>query len=219
VRLAIRRAEVLEQQGRPEEARVVITQAKPVTAEQGKRKTLALSRWLREHQQAAQARALVQQALQQTSDDAELLTEQSLVLEKLRQFDDMEAVLRQLMRLRPQDPHAFNALGYSLADRGTRLDEARQMILRAVELAPQDPFIQDSLGWLEFRAGRPEEALRILQAAYKARPDAEIAAHLGEVLWMLGRKNEAAAVWREGLLLKADNETLRETMARLGFKP
>ena len=219
VRLAIRRAEVLEQQGRPEEARVVITQAKPVTAEQAKRRTLALSRWLREHQQAAQARALVQQALQQTSDDAELLTEQSLVLEKLRQFDDMEAVLRQLMRLRPQDPHAFNALGYSLADRGTRLDEARQLILRAVELAPQDPFIQDSLGWLEFRAGRPQEALRILQAAYKARPDAEIAAHLGEVLWMLGRKNEATTVWREGLLLKADNETLRETMTRLGFKP
>lgn len=219
VRLAIRRAEVLEQQGRPEEARVVITQAKPVTAEQTKRRTLALSRWLREHQQAAQARALVQQALQQTSDDAELLTEQSLVLEKLRQFDDMEAVLRQLMRLRPQDPHAFNALGYSLADRGTRLDEARQLILRAVELAPQDPFIQDSLGWLEFRAGRPQEALRILQAAYKARPDAEIAAHLGEVLWMLGRKNEATTVWREGLLLKADNETLRETMTRLGFKP
>ena len=141
------------------------------------------------------------------------------MLEKLRQFDEMEGVLRQLMRLRPQDPHAFNALGYSLADRGTRLDEARQLILRAIELAPQDPFIQDSLGWLEFRAGRTEEALRILQAAYKARPDAEIAAHLGEVLWMLGRKNEAATVWREGLLLKADNETLRETMARLGFKP
>ena len=93
------------------------------------------------------------------------------------------------------------------------------MILRAVKLAPQDPFIQDSLGWLEFRAGKLEEAANILDAAYKARPDAEIAAHLGEVLWTLGRQTDALLVWREGLLLKADNETLIETLARLGVKP
>ena len=219
VRLAVRRAELLDQQGRPEEARVVLTQVKPASAEQTKRKALALARWLREHQQTQQAQDVLQQALTLATDDHELLTEQSLVFEKLKRFDDMERVLRQLLRQRPQDPQAYNALGYSLADRGIRLDEARILIVRATELAPQDPFIQDSLGWLEFRSGRAEEALRILQAAYKARPDAEIAAHLGEVLWSLGRKNEAATVWREGLLLKTDNETLRDTMTRLGFKP
>jgi Flp pilus assembly protein TadD len=219
VRLAIRRAELLDQQGRAEEARVVLSQVQPASPEQSKRKALALSRWLRERQQAQQALSTLQSALAQDADDQELLTEQSLVLEKLKRYQDMEAVLRQLMRLRPQDPHAYNALGYSLADRGIRLDEARSLIVRAVELAPEDPFIQDSLGWLEFRAGRLEEARRILQAAYKARPDAEIAAHLGEVLWALGRKSEAASIWREGLLLKADNETLTETMTRLGFKP
>ena len=219
VRLAVRRAELLDQQGRPEEARVVLMQVKPANAEQARRKTLALSRWLREHRQAQQAYELLAQALMQAADDHELLSEQSLVLEKLKRHDEMESILRQLMRLRPQDPQAYNALGYSLADRGIRLDEARTLIVRAVELAPQDPFIQDSLGWLEFRVGRKEEALRILQAAYKARPDAEIAAHLGEVLWSLDRKKEAAAIWREGLLLKADNETLTETMARLGFRP
>ncbi len=219
VRLAIRRAELLDQQGRAEEARVVLSQVQPASPEQSKRKALALSRWLRERQQAQQALSTLQSALAQDADDHELLTEQSLVLEKLKRYQDMEAVLRQLMRLRPQDPHAYNALGYSLADRGIRLDEARSLIVRAVELAPEDPFIQDSLGWLEFRAGRLEEARRILQAAYKARPDAEIAAHLGEVLWALGRKSEAASIWREGLLLKADNETLTETMTRLGFKP
>ena len=219
VRLAIRRAELLDQQGRAEEARVVLSQVQPASPEQSKRKALALSRWLRERQQAQQALTTLQSALAQDADDHELLTEQSLVLEKLKRYQDMEAVLRQLMRLRPQDPHAYNALGYSLADRGIRLDEARSLIVRAVELAPEDPFIQDSLGWLEFRAGRLEEARRILQAAYKARPDAEIAAHLGEVLWALDRKSEAASIWREGLLLKADNGTLTETMTRLGFKP
>lgn len=219
VRLAIRRAELLDQQGRSQEAQVVLTQVKPANPEQARRKALALSRWLRENRQAQQAYDLLAHAIAQANDDHELLSEQSLVLEKLRRHDEMESVLRKLIRLRPQDPHAFNALGYSLADRGIRLDEARSLIERAVELAPQDPFIQDSLGWLEFRVGRKEEALRILQAAYTARPDAEIAAHLGEVLWSLGRRSEAASIWREGLLLKADNETLSETLQRLGFKP
>ena len=219
VRLAIRRAEVLDQQGRQEEARLVLTQAQPVSAEQAQRKALALSRWLREHQQAQQAYTALAQALAQAPEDHELLTEQSLVLEKLQRYDEMERVLRQLMRLRPQDAHAYNALGYSLADRGIRLEEAQTLILKAVELAPQDPFIQDSLGWVAFRMGRREEALRILRAAYQAKPDAEIAAHLGEVLWSLEQRSEAASIWREGLLLKADNETLVETMKRLGFTP
>lgn len=219
VRLAIRRAEVLEQQGRPDEGRVVLSQVQPATAEQAKRKTLALSRWMREHRQAEQAYTLVQQALGPSADDVELLTELSMVTEKLKRYEEMEKLLRQLMRMRPQDPHAFNALGYSLADRGIRLEEARQLIQQAVQLAPQDPYIQDSLGWVEFRLNRPEEALRILRAAYQARPDAEIAAHLGEVLWSLGQRNEAARIWREGLLLKADNDTLLDTMRRLGFKP
>ena len=219
VRAAIRRAELLEQQGRADEARVVLTQVQAASPEQARRKTLALSRWMREHRQPDQAYALLEKALETSPDDHELLTELSLVMEKLKKYEDMEAVLRRLMTLRPQDPHAYNALGYSLADRNVRLEEARQWILKAVELAPQDPFIQDSLGWVEFRMGRIAEATRILQAAYQARPDAEIAAHLGEVLWSQGRKEEAARIWREGLLLKADHEVLTETMRRLGFRP
>lgn len=219
VRVAVRRAELLDQQGRPEEARVVLSQVQPANADQARRKSLALSRWLRENRQPQQAMVTIEQALAQSPDDTELLVEQSLVLEKLQRHDDMETVLRQLMRVRPQDPHAFNALGYSLADRGIRLAEARALIVQALELAPNDPFIQDSLGWVEFRLGRREEALRILQAAFKSRPDAEIAAHLGEVLWSLGRRDEAGKVWREGLLIKSDNETLRQTLQRLGFKP
>lgn len=219
VRVAVRRAELLDQQGRSEEARLVLTQVQTANAEQAKRKSLALSRWLRENRKAQQASSTIEQALTQSPEDEDLLMEQSLVLEKLQRHEEMETVLRKLMRARPKDPHAFNALGYSLADRGIRLPEARALIVQALELAPNDPFIQDSLGWVEFRMGQREEALRILQAAFRSRPDAEIAAHLGEVLWTLGRRDEAARIWREGLLLKSDNETLRETLKRLGFQP
>jgi tetratricopeptide (TPR) repeat protein len=106
-----------------------------------------------------------------------------------------------------------------LADRNIRLDEALGLIEKAVQLAPQDAYIQDSLGWVKFRLGQPAEALAILKAAYKAKPDAEIAAHLGEVLWVMGQQREAGTIWREGLLLKADNETLVETLKRFKFKP
>jgi Flp pilus assembly protein TadD len=123
------------------------------------------------------------------------------------------------MALAPQEAHAFNALGYSLADRNIRLDEAHQLIEKAVQLSPQDAYIQDSLGWVKFRQGKLQEALAILQAAFKSKPDAEIAAHLGEVLWVTGQTREAGKIWREGLMLKADNATLAETLKRFNFKP
>jgi Flp pilus assembly protein TadD len=183
------------------------------------RKVLAQSYWLREHRDAPAAYALVRAALDKQPNNTELLTELSIVCEKLKRFDEMEALLRQLMALAPQEAHAFNALGYSLADRNIRLDEALQLIEKAVQLAPQDAYIQDSLGWVKFRQGQPAEALAILKEAYKAKPDAEIAAHLGEVLWVMGQRQEAGVIWREGLLLKADNDTLVETLKRFEFKP
>lgn len=219
IRLASRRAELLTQQGRTDEARLVLTRTKTSTPEQDRRKALVLSQWLREQKQIAAAYDTVKQALVKHSGNQELLTELSLITEKLKRYDEMETVLRGLMQSHPKDPHAYNALGYSLADRNQRLQEARQLIMQAVALAPADPYIQDSLGWVEFRLGRLQEALQILRAAYKAKPDAEIAAHLGEVLWTLGQQDEAGKLWREGLLLKADNETLLETIQRFQFKP
>jgi uncharacterized protein HemY len=106
-----------------------------------------------------------------------------------------------------------------LADRKIRLDEARELILKAIQLAPRDPFIQDSLGWLEYRVGNLQEATRILEAAFKERPDAEIAAHLGEVYWVAGQTEKAGNIWREGLMLKSDNETLLDTLQQFKFKP
>ena len=219
IKLASRRADLLTQQGRQDEARQVLAQIKTNNAEQATRKTLVQSMWLRENKLADQAYNLLKQAMAEQPQNTDLMSEMAMVSEKLKRFDEMESVLRELMKRKPEDPHAFNALGYSLADRNVRLDEARQLITQALKLAPEDAYIQDSLGWVAYRQGQYAEALKILQAAFKARPDAEIAAHLGEVLWIMGQRQEAGTVWREGLLLKADNDTLVETMKRFQFKP
>jgi len=131
----------------------------------------------------------------------------------------MEQLLRRLIALKPDHYHAYNALGYSLADRNVRLPEAKQLIEKALSLAPEDAYIQDSLGWVEFRLVNTARALVILQAAYRKRPDAEIAAHLGEVLWTMGQRDEALKIWREGLLLASDNDTLNATLKRFRVTP
>ena len=219
IKLASHRADLLARQGRMNEARTVLSQVPASTPEQARLKALAQSRWLKEHRQIQAAYDVVRQAIEAVPNDHELVVELALLSEKMQRFDEMETLLRRQMRNRPQDPQAFNALGYSLADRNTRLDEARALINRAVELAPKDPYIQDSLGWILFRQGLHPQALEVLRAAFASRPDAEIAAHLGEVLWVMGQTQQALTVWREGLTLKADNETLLETLKRLNAKP
>ncbi len=219
IKLASRQAQLLTQQGRRDEARATLDRIRTNTPEQAIRKALVQSQWLRDNKQAASAYTLVQQALAQHPQNTELMTELAMVCEKLKRFEEMESLLRDLMKRKPEDPHAFNALGYSLADRNVRLPEARALIEQALRLAPQDAYIQDSLGWVAYRQGQWAEALKILQTAYKAKPDAEIAAHLGEVLWVMGQREAAAVIWREGLLLGADNDTLTETLQRFQFKP
>jgi tetratricopeptide (TPR) repeat protein len=130
----------------------------------------------------------------------------------------MERLLRNVIASKPDYLQAYNALGYSLAERNTRLPEAKQLILKALELAPDDPFITDSLGWVEFRSGNLAEARRILEGAFKARPDAEISAHLGEVLWAMGQHDQAIDIWKEGAQINGENETLLQTLKRLRVK-
>jgi Flp pilus assembly protein TadD len=148
-----------------------------------------------------------------------LVYDLAMMSEKLGKNDEMEQLLRRVIQAKPDYHHAYNALGYSLADRNIRLPEARQLITQALTFAPNDPFIVDSLAWVEFRSGNTAEAIRLLQGAFQARPDAEIAAHLGEVLWSVGQKDQASAIWKEGIGLNPQNETLRDTMQRLRGKP
>jgi Flp pilus assembly protein TadD len=120
-----------------------------------------------------------------------------------------------VIAIRPTHAHAYNALGYSLADRNMRLEEARALIETAHKLAPEDSYILDSLGWVLFRQGQVREALGYLQRAYTARPDAEIAAHLGEVLWVMGRQADAQKVWSDAMRSQPKNDVLQETIKRL----
>jgi Flp pilus assembly protein TadD len=138
-----------------------------------------------------------------------------MMAEKVNDLAKMERLLKRVIELKPDHSHAYNALGYSLAERKVRLPEARELIKKALELSPGEPFITDSLGWVEYRLGNRDEAVRLLRGAYQARPDPEIAAHLGEVLWATGSTEEARRVWREGRSRDASNDVLKETLARL----
>jgi Flp pilus assembly protein TadD len=144
-----------------------------------------------------------------------LVYEQAMMAEKLNRLDQMEKLLRQVIQAKPEHQNAYNALGYSLADRGVRLPEARQLVRKALDLAPGDPFITDSLGWIEFRLGNRSEAVRLLREAWNKRPDTEIGAHLGEVLWVDGNKDEARKIWRDARNRDAGNDVLKETLQRL----
>jgi len=214
-----RRASILASQGKIEEGRQLIRALPERTPEEARLKLNAEVGLLREFKHYREAHELLVQALAKTPEDTDLLYEQSMVAEKLGLLDEMERLLRQVMQLKPDHHHAYNALGYSLADRNVRLSEARDLIRKAIEFAPADPFIKDSLGWVEFRMGNTLEAMQIFEAAYQAKPDAEIAAHFGEVLWRLGQRDRALTIWKEGQRLNADNETLLETLKRLKVTP
>lgn len=213
-----RRASILAKQGKLPEARQMIRSLPERNPGDARLKLLAEVQLLRDSKQYQLAYDLLGKAITANPDDADLLYDQALVAEKTGALDDMERLLRRVIALKPDFQHAYNALGYSLAERNVRLPEARQLIKKALEITPGDPFITDSLGWVEFRLGNLPEAARVLEQAYKAKPDAEIAAHLGEVLWAMGQKDKATSIWKEGLLLNSDNETLRQTLQRLRVK-
>jgi tetratricopeptide (TPR) repeat protein len=213
-----RRATLLARQGKLREARVLVQQVPERRPEDARAKLFAESQVLREVKRWNDAHDVLVTASERFPGDADLLYEQAMMAEKLLRIDEMERVLRRVIELKPDHHHAYNALGYSLADRNLRLPEAQTLIRKALELAPNDPFITDSLGWVEYRLGNRDEALRLLRQAYASRPDAEIAAHLGEVLWVSGARDDARRIWREGRERDAVNEVLRETLTRLQVK-
>ncbi len=219
LRVERRRAAILVQQGQLEQARAALRNVPELQATDALAKINAEVQLLRENRQYAPAYELLQDATVRYPDDIDLMYDLAMMAERLGKTDEMEQLLRKVMAAKPDYHHAYNALGYSLADRNIRLNEARELIKQALVHSPDDPFIVDSLAWVEFRAGNSAEALRLLQSAFKARPDAEIAAHLGEVLWSIGQREEAGTIWNEGVKLNPQNETLRDTMQRLRGKP
>ena len=210
-----RRAGLLARQGQVKEARAMIQAVAERTGDDARGKLMAEAQLLRDVKHWREAAEVLAAANARFPDDADLVYERAMVEEKLDHLAEMERLLRRVIALKPDHPHAHNALGYSLADRGLRLPEARELIQRALDLSPGDPFITDSMGWVEFRLGNRDEAARLLRQAYAARPDTEIAAHLGEVLWAMGLRDEARTVWRDAGGRDASNAVLSETLARL----
>ena len=157
---------------------------------------------------------MLSKAVDEYPDSYELLYDRAMAAERVDKLNVLESDLRKVIQMKPDYAHAYNALGYTLADRTNRLSEAKELIDKAYKLAPDDPFILDSLGWVYFRLGNNPEALKYLQIAYTSRSDPEIAAHLGEVLWTSGKHDEAQKIWREALVENPSHEALLAVMQK-----
>ena len=210
-----RYAGILAKQGRLPEARKHLQEASAHSAQQRVQLTQAEAQLLRDANAYQEAFDVLSQALAKMPDYPDLLYDHAMAAEKVNRLDILEANLKQLIKLRPDHAHAYNALGYTFADRNQRIEEAYRLIGTALKLAPDDPFIQDSMGWVLYRMGRGREGLDYLQRAFKQRPDPEIAAHLGEVLWALNERDQAQKIWSESLKAHPDNEVLQGTVKRL----
>lgn len=215
----IRQAVIRAKQKRVDEALALIDSANAQTDEELIMGGSAAAQILRDAQRLPEAIKRMQALDERMPDSVNVKYELAMLYERDNQMRAAERLLRQVIALDAGHAHAYNALGYSLADRNQRLPEALALITRALEISPQDPFILDSMGWVKFRMGQFAEAVDYLKRAYERRPEAEIAAHLGEALWRLNQQDEARRIWKEGFAQDATNATLLETMKRFGVQP
>jgi len=207
---------VLADADRIDEALEHLADVTPKSQDEQVRIYLAREQVLRDSGQPEQALELLSAALIDIPDHPDLLYARGLVTAIMDRVAEHEQDMRRLIEIDPENAHAYNALGYTLADKTDRLAEALELIEKALALLPGDPFILDSLGWVHYRRGDLDLALEYLQLAMDQRPDAEIAAHLGEVLWQLGDKEQAIAAWQDGSENDPDNPVLKDTMRKFG---
>ncbi len=211
----LRVAFIMGKQGKVGDARRYLSDLPAVTIDQRVQVRQAEAQVLRDANDQAGAYAVLQQAIIEHPDNPDLLYDSAMAAEKLGHVDDAVARLRKVVQLKPDDAQALNGLGYTLVDRTPQVAEGFALIERAHKLSPDDPFILDSMGWGLFKLGRYAEAETYLRRAMKERPDAEIAAHLGEVLWAAGQRDHAQEVWQSQLKATPDNPVLLETVRRL----
>lgn len=205
---------LLLSQGKRDEAIALLRQTRGATPGERTQLALAEAQLLRESGDEAGAYTALEKALLGAPNDPELLYDAALTAERLGRHEAMETRLRHLLKLHPDHPHALNALGYSYAERNIRLDEAAALLTQAIALAPEDAYIMDSVGWLQYRQGKLAEALTTLQNAYRLKADPEIAAHLGEVLWQLDRRDEARKVWQDARSQHPGNAALNAVIQK-----
>ena len=214
----IKMAQIAAKRGNLGEARKILARAETGDDEEKVQIVLTESQLMRDAGQAQDAYDILETALKRFPNNPHLLYDFSMAAERLDKLAVMEKSLRQLIALEPDNQMAYNALGYSLADRNIRLNEAHQLIEKALKLAPGDAYIMDSMGWVHFRQGQFKEAEDWLRRAYQKRPEAEIAVHLGELLWVTGRKDDALKFWREAAAKEPKNEVLKGALKRYGVK-
>ncbi|WP_449413797.1 tetratricopeptide repeat protein [Pandoraea soli] len=217
----IGRAQLLADQGKVDEGRALLHSISIKTSDP--REQLALKRaesdLLVKAKRYDEAEKLLAVEVKNHPDDPDLLYQYGMVAELNKHYDVMEKTMRRVMASQPENAQAYNALGYSLTVRNTRLPEALKLLQKASALAPDDPYILDSLGWVKYRLGDKPQALELLRRAYGIQAQAEIGAHLGEVLWESGQQDEARKTWREALKVDGDDDTLRATMKRYNVTP
>jgi tetratricopeptide (TPR) repeat protein len=211
----LRIATVLAKKGDIEGARRYLASLKPENRERGIEVRQAEAQVLRDAGDYKGAYAVLSSALAAEPNSVELIYDVAMVAEKLDRLDEVESRLTRLIELRPDNPQALNALGYTLVDRTPRTAEGLKLIEKALTLAPEDPSILDSMGWAHFRMGNLGDSEKFLRRALADRPDPEIAAHLGEVLWAKGERDRAKEVWQSQLKETPDNALLLETVRRL----
>lgn len=211
----LRRAQLTAKQGDLAGARKLLGTLKPEDPAEQAQVVLIDAQLLRDAGKNQEAYRLMEQGLKRFPDNMDFLYDFALMAEKMGKTDVMEKSLRQVIAKAPENHQAYNALGYSLADRNVRLKEAYQLIDKAQKMAPTDPFIMDSMGWVQYRMGKLDEAETQLRKAYQLRSDPEIAVHLGEVLWKKGQHDDARKLWREARAKDPKNDALKSTLSRL----
>jgi len=211
----LRRAQLTAKQGDVAGARKLLGTLKTEDKTEQAQIVLVEAQILRDAGQPQEAFKLMEQGLKRFPDNMDFLYDYALMAEKMGKTAVMEKSLRKVIAKSPDNMQAYNALGYSLADRNVRLKEAHQLIAKALKMAPDDPFILDSMGWVQYRLGKLDEAETHLRKAYTLRSDPEIAVHLGEVLWKKGEKDDARKLWREAQAKDPKNDALKSTLARL----
>jgi tetratricopeptide (TPR) repeat protein len=210
-----RYAGVLAKQGKLAEGRAHLQKLQAADNTQRQLLVQAEGNLLREANQFQEAYDVLGNALAQSPDAVDLLYDQAMISEKINRVDVLENNLRKVIKLQPDHAHAYNALGYTFADRNERLPEARTLIETALKYAPNDAYIIDSMGWVLFRMGQTKAAVEQLRRAYSMRPDAEVGAHLGEVLWADGQRDEARKILGDLLKDYPKNDVLQGTIKRL----
>jgi len=210
----VRAAYLLNKRGEMAVAMQRLHAIKPEDNQQRAQLIVMEARMLAHAKQMPEAYKVLQQGLEKLPNHPDLLYETAMVADRIGKALESENLLRKLMQMQPNDPQAYNALGFSLLDRNERITEALGLVEKALQLAPDDPAIIDSVGWGYYRSGRLDESIAMLRRAYAKDDDPEIAAHLGEVLWVSGSRDEAKKIWQESLNEHADNTQLQAVIKK-----